>query len=108
MKATEGLKEMQNLQQQLQMMLMQKQNISMQISEIKSALDEVKKTNNTELYEIVGTVMLERKKDELEKTLSEKQEILDLRINTLEKQIKKLTERSKEIQKDLIRGSEKK
>ena len=104
----ETLNEMQNIQQQLQVLLMQKQNISMQVNEIKTALDEVKKTTSDDLFEIVGTVMLKRKKTELETSLKEKQEFLDLRLSSIEKQITKLTERSKELQKELLTDAGKK
>lgn len=102
----EYLKEMQNIQQNLQVLLMQKQNISVQMSEIKNALEEVMKTENTELYEIVGTVMLKKTKDELKASLEEKKDILDLRLSTLEKQIKKFTEDSKDIQKKIVGGKD--
>lgn len=85
---------------------MQKQNISVQMSEIKNALEEVTKAENTELFEIVGTVMLKKTKDELKLSLEEKKDILDLRLTTLEKQIKRFTEDSKDIQKKIVGGKD--
>ncbi len=102
----EYLKEMQGIQQNLQVLLMQKQNISVQMSEIKNALEEVTKAENTELFEIVGTVMLKKTKDELKLSLEEKKDILDLRLTTLEKQIKRFTEDSKDIQKKIVGGKD--
>jgi prefoldin beta subunit len=96
------VKRFQQLQQQLQVLMYQKQNFQVQEAEIENALKEVGESKEKELYEIIGTVMLKRTKAELKKSLKEKKEILELRVSTLDKQINSLTEQAKKLQDSLI------
>jgi len=99
----EDFMKLQQLQQQLQILMFQKQSVQVQISEIKNALKEVGKTQEREVYEIVGTVMVKKDKDELKKALDEKIEVLDLRASSIDKQIKKLDEEAKKIQEKVTK-----
>jgi prefoldin beta subunit len=100
-KARENIMQFQQIQQQLQMMLMQKQNLQLQVAEIENALIEVEKTNQDKIYEIIGNVMVKKAKEELLKSLKDKKEMIDLRSSTIEKQIQKMSEKATNLQKEL-------
>jgi len=99
----EDFLKLQQLQQQLQVLMFQRQSVQVQTSEIKNALKEIGKTVEKEVYEIVGTVMIKKDKEELKKSLDEKIEVLELRSSTIEKQIKKLDEEARRIQEKVTK-----
>ena len=81
----EKIQELQLLEQNLQNLILQKQAFQMELNEVENALTEVEKTKD-EIYKIVGQVMLKADKQETEKELKEKKDILNLRIKSIEKQ----------------------
>lgn len=92
--------QLQLLEQNLQGFLMQKQQFQVQLTEVESALEEIKNTD--ESFKIVGNIMVKAKKEELEKDLKEKKEMLELRIKTIEKQEKNIKEKAETIQKEVL------
>lgn len=100
--AREDILKLQQLQQQLQVLMVQKQDIQVQLIEIESAAKELEKEGGGEAYEIVGSVMIKKSKPELLASLKEKKELLELRLSKLDKQIELLSKKSKEIQNKLI------
>jgi len=98
---TEKLKELQLLEQNSQQYVMQRQQYQSQLVEIESALKELKSTK--ESYKIVGNIMVKTDKEELEKELTKKKEMFELRIQTFEKQEQKLKDKAKELQKDVLK-----
>jgi prefoldin beta subunit len=111
-KEAEGeVQKLQQYQQQLQLLSMQKQNLQAQILEIDHSLEELKKVTKEEVYEIVGTVMIKRDKNLLENSLNEKKQSLDLRQNVIEKQLDKISRKTQELQETvmkIVRGENKK
>lgn len=105
MKISEETKEeilkFQQIQQQLQLIMLQKQNLQAQIVEVENAIRELEKTKNKDAYEIIGNIMVKKQKKELEKSLKEKKEILELRFSTIEKQQEKLSKAATELQEKL-------
>ncbi|WP_456472175.1 prefoldin subunit beta [Methanocaldococcus sp.] len=95
------LVQLQQFQQQLQMIILQKQNVEAELNECKKALEELNKSSSEEVYKLVGGLFIKRKKDEVIKELNEKIETLELRLKTLEKQEEKLKEKLKELQEKL-------
>ena len=67
--------QLQLLQQNLQNILVQKQQFQKQLTEINSALKEIATSETT--YKILGNIMVAAKKEDLEKDLKEKKELLD-------------------------------
>jgi len=90
----------QGLQQQLQMMMMQRQQLTVQLAETKKAAEEVKKSDGG-LYRFAGTVMVPKKKDELEKELAGEIETIETRTGMLQKQEEKVRERLQALAKKL-------
>lgn len=96
----EQINELQVLEQNLQNTINQIQSIRIQINEIDSALTELETTE--ESYVILGNIMLKKDKDEIIKENKINKERLNLRFNSLENQQKKLVEKIKELQKQII------
>ncbi|MBI2630316.1 prefoldin subunit beta [Candidatus Pacearchaeota archaeon] len=104
------IQEMQIAEQNLQNFLMQKQSFQLEINEIDSALDEIKSSSEDEIYKISGQIMIKSKKQDIEKELNEKKDVLNLRIKTLENQeniLKKRIEHNREEIENKIKSSEK-
>jgi len=94
------INQLQLVEQNMQGFLMQKQNIQMQLMEVESALTEIDKTDSA--YKIIGNVMVAVKKDEMKKDLKAKQEMLKLRISSVEKQEEKLKEKATKMQSEVL------
>ena len=98
--------QLQMLEQNLQNTLAQKQNFQAQASEMTNALKEVKDTKE-KIFKVIGNIMISVEKNRVEKDLSEKKEILDLRIKNLEKQEKSLKEKFDSLQKEVMKNIKK-
>ncbi|MFC1801654.1 prefoldin subunit beta [Nanoarchaeota archaeon] len=94
--------QLQLIQQNLQTILMQKQQFQMQLNEIDSALQEI--VNTQQAYKIIGNIMVAGKKEEIEADLKKKKEILEIRIKNLETQEQKLRSKVEDMQKGVVRG----
>ena len=92
--------QLQLLEQNLQNFLVQKQGFQGQLSEIDSALEELKGAKNA--YKIVGNIMVASEKEELEKDLKQKKEELELRIKTLEKQEQTIKDKATKLQSEVL------
>ena len=79
------IQDLQVLEQNTQNLLIQKQAFQLELSETENALEEIKKSGD-EVYKIVGQIMIKARKQELEKDLKQKKEIIDLRLKSMEKQ----------------------
>lgn len=99
----EKIQQLQMLEQSMTQLLMQKQQFQMQLMEVESALKEIQTSEKN--YKIVGNIMVSASKDELKKELDEKKEMLDLRINSIEKQEKDQKEKAEELQKEVMSDS---
>ncbi len=95
----QDLAQMQLMQQNLQNILLQKQQFQMQLNEINSALEELKTSEKA--YKIVGNLMVVSKKEDLEKDLKNKQQTIELRIKSLETQEEKFKKKIEEMQKNV-------
>ncbi len=96
----EALHKIQEIEQNLQSLLQQKNNIILQKQEAENALEEVKKTNTT--YKIVYNIMVKKDKEETIKELEEQIELTNFRLKTLEKQEEEYKKELEELQKKAI------
>lgn len=101
----EKIEQLQSMESNLQQLLAKKQQFQSQVVEIDSAVAELEKTNQA--YKIIGNIMVATDKDELTKDLSQKKELLDLRVQTVEKQEKKLQDQAESLQKEVLAGMKK-
>lgn len=100
------ISQLQLAQQNLQNILLQKQQFQTQEAEIESALNELKSTPKA--YKIVGKIMLAASKEELTKELSDKKEMFTLRLSAFTKQEERLKKNIEELQKEAVKELEKK
>ena len=74
--------QLQLMEQSMQNFMVQKQQFQAQLIEIESALSEL--NNAKDAFKIVGNIMVSAKKEDLEKDLSSKKEMVELRIKNIE------------------------
>ncbi len=82
------VEQLQLLQQNMQHLLLQKQQLESQIVELDSALTELKTTEKA--YKIVGKIMISTNKENLIKDLEEKKETVTVRVASCKSQEDKL------------------
>ncbi len=92
--------QLQMLEQNIQASLMQKQQFQTQLIEIESALSEL--TNTNRAYKIVGNIMIDSTKEALTADLTQKKEMFELRIKSLEKQEEQFKVKAKKLQEELL------
>jgi prefoldin beta subunit len=102
----EKIGQIQLIQQNMENFGMQRQQFQLQQTEIETALIEIESTDTA--YKIIGNIMVLTDKDKLRKELTEKKEMLDIRISTIEKQEEKLRSKAEELQKEIMKGLEEK
>ena len=99
--------EFQVYQQQLQAILLQKENLRLQTIEMEKALEELDTSKGKKAYKIAGPIMIEKDIAQLKKELSERKSDIELRVKTLEKTEGRITDKLKEIQPKLRKMIEK-
>jgi prefoldin beta subunit len=102
MSQEEKIRQLQHAEQGMQQLLMQKQSFQAQLLEVESAQEEIRNTET--VYKVVGNLMLKAKKGDVEKELSEKSEILSLRLKNIEKQEKSAQESVKKLREEILQG----
>ncbi len=104
----EQLARFEQLQQNLQAILVQKQQVEMEASEISKALDELRKTSDSDpVYKSAGNILVRAKKEDLIKDLEERKELSGTRSAVLTKQEQRVRENVKDLQtkiEDAIKG----
>lgn len=93
--------QLQLLQQNMQVIVHQKQQLQNQLAEIDSALDGLK--DSEKAYKIVGHIMVACPTAALSGSLAEKKEILGLRLKNFTAQEEKLKREFEVLQKEAIK-----
>lgn len=86
------------LQQQLQAIIMQKEDSKLELMENEKALEEIKKSDVKEVYKIVGQIMIKKDAEEARKELEEKISDLEIRLSAFEKTEQKINDKLKELE----------
>jgi prefoldin beta subunit len=95
----EQISRLQQLQQNLQAIMMQKQQIELEIVETERALEELSKTTTSDsIYKAAGPLLIKSDKDTIEKDLNEKKELANTRVMVLGKQELRVKENLKEVE----------
>ena len=89
------------MQQNVQNIRAQRQQMQEQLTELNSALTELKTTDKA--YKIVGKIMLATSKTDLNKDLSEKKELMEVRLKNFSQQEKKLEGSMEDLQKEVMK-----
>ncbi len=93
--------EFQAYQQQLQSLLIQKENLKLSEMEIDKATEELNSTQQKTAYKITGSIMINKSVEELKKELQENKEAVGVRLKSLEKTEEKINNKLKELQEKL-------
>ena len=105
----EQLMKMQQAQQNLQSIMMQKQQLEMEKAESDKALEELKKAaDNDAVYKHSGSILIKSNKTELIAELEEKKELTETRSKVLAKQEERIKESIKEQESkinEMVKGN---
>lgn len=99
--AEQKISQLQLLDQNLQNLLLQKQQVQAQQIEVENALEEVQKTTK-EVYQIIGPVMVAVEHEKIKKELESRKEVLVLRMKSFEKQEAQLKEKASKVQAEVM------
>ncbi len=104
----EQLARFEQLQQNLQAILVQKQQVEMESNEISKALEELKKASDSDpVYKSAGNILVRAKREDVLKDLEERRELYGTRSAVLIKQEQRVRENVKDLQtkiEDAIKG----
>jgi prefoldin beta subunit len=96
------------IQQNLQSVLVQKQQVELELNETQKALEELGKASDSEaIYKFAGNLLVRVQKDSMVKELNEKQELGNTRKMVLAKQESRFRESLKDLQTkidDAVKG----
>ena len=98
----EKIQELQGYEQNLQSLMMQKQAFQMELSETENAFIEIEKSKD-DVYKLVGNIMIKANKEDIEKELKQKQDLLALRLKSIEKQETDLTKELEELRAEVMK-----
>lgn len=105
----EQLARFEQLQQNLQSILAQKQQLDSESSEVDRAISELKKVSeNDAVYKSAGNILIKSKKEDVMKDLEERKELAGTRSTVLGKQEQRVRESIKELSTKLegaLKGS---
>lgn len=92
----------QQLQQSLQSILVQKQQVELEQTEVEQALAELQKVgDDAVVYKATGSLMVKAEKPRLITELTERKELLAARVSILAKQEERVRSQFKEVQTKL-------
>ncbi|HUI86470.1 MAG TPA: prefoldin subunit beta, partial [Nitrososphaerales archaeon] len=95
----EQLARYEQIQQNLQAVLVQKQQVELEREETKKALEELGKASDTDnIYKFAGSMLIKVAKDSITKELVEKKELAETRAVVLAKQETRFKESLKDLQ----------
>ena len=93
---------LQQLQQTLQGVMAQKQQLEMQLTEVEQATSELEKLDETAvIYKSIGALLVKSEKDKVTTELTERKELVKMRVDVLAKQEERLRTQVKDLQEKL-------
>ena len=93
---------LQQLQQTLQGVMAQRQQLEMQLTEVEQATGELEKLDETAVvYKSIGALLVKSEKDKVTTELTERKELLTMRVDVLTKQEERLRTQVKDLQDKL-------
>ena len=98
----EKITRLQQLQNTLQQLVIQKQRVDLELNETERALKTLNDvSNDAKVYRSAGAILVEKKKGDVENELTERKEFLEMRAKVLEKQESKTRERLTGLQQNI-------
>lgn len=96
------LNQFRSLQQQLQMLSIQKQQLNQQSTETEHALKELDNVKGKEkIYRAAGPLFIETTQKDSKKKLEEEKDNIEAKINVMEKQEKKVREKLNSLREEV-------
>lgn len=95
------LAQFQNIQNQIQMVSMQKQQLMLQSADLDNAKNEIEPAANGKIYRLVGPILIETTKEASLKYVTDEHDSAETKIKVLEKQEKKLLDKMNEMRSEL-------
>ena len=93
---------LQQLQQNLQGVMAQKQQLTMQLTETENATKELEKlADDAVVYKSIGALLVKAEKAKVSEELTERKELVKMRVDVLAKQEERLRTQVKELQEKL-------
>ena len=93
---------LQQLQQTLQGVMSQKQQLELQLTEVEQAVSELETLNETAVvYKSIGALLVKAEKDKVTTELTERKELVKMRVDVLAKQEERLRTQVKDLQEKL-------
>jgi len=96
----EKISKLQLIEESLHSYLAQKQQVQAQLLEFESAAESLDGAKST--YKIIGSVMVEQPAAAVKKDLDEKMERIKVRVDSLDKQEKRLKDQADALQKEIM------
>ncbi len=98
----EKIQELQSYEQTLSSLLMQKQAFQMEQNETENALKEIIDSKD-DVFKLVGNIMIKANKTDVEKELRQKQDLLSLRLKSLERQDADIQKKAEELREEVMK-----
>ena len=103
-KVKEQVMRLQQLQNTLQALVLQRQSAELELRNVEKAIEELEKaSDDAVVYKSAGPLLVRRDKESLVKELNERKEILNARLKVLERQEERTRERIRELQSSVQR-----
>ncbi len=98
----ERLLRLQQLQQTLQNVLIQKQQLELELTDVEQALSELEKlSDDAVVYKSVGMLLIKSDRAKVTNELNERKELISMRISVLGRQEERLRSQAKDLQQKL-------
>ena len=98
----ERLLRLQQLQQTLQTVMVQKQQVDAEQAEVEQTITELQKTtDDAVIYKAIGSLLVKAEKPKVSEELVERKELLTTRTTVLARQEERLRSQAKEVQTKL-------
>ena len=98
----EQIAKLQQLQQTLQVIVSQKQQLDVELADTTRAIEELEKTpDDAAVFKSLGAILVKKDKASVTKELSEKKELLTVRVSVLGRQEEKTREKLRELEAQL-------
>lgn len=96
------MKQAQVYQQQIQTLMAQKENLNLQLTELKKALDELGKVKKgDEVYRMSGPILIKSTKSETKKDLKKKRKLIEKRLEDIKDSEKLIAGKMNKIRKKI-------
>ncbi len=102
----EHLARFEQAQQNLQAIMVQKQQVEVELTEVEKALTELNTTSDTaNIYKSIGSLLVKTNRKDMLKELNERRELGNTRVTVLAKQENRTRDSLKEIQTKIEKAS---